>query len=121
MLVGKQIWFFFREEVFEFGVFIVERDVWIWGLRSWELQKNLGKGSIYISPEEGNVVSVIVLSPRLPEGSFNFFFQKSGSCFQICLLLRSETLDPGDSRFKHFVEVEGHHICMCNFGNGGDF
>ena len=94
-----------REEGFEFGVFIVESKCWIWGVRRWELKENVGKGFIHTSPEEGIAVSIILLLLLF----LLFLSVLTGSCFQICFLLRSETLDPGDWRFKHFVEVVGYH------------
>ena len=46
-------------------------------------------------------------------------------CFQIYFLLQSETLDPGEWRFKHFVEVVGvsfpTHFVEYEFGNRNDF
>lgn len=78
------------------------RKCWIWGLRSWELKDNVGKGSIHTSPEERIAVSIILLL-------LLFLSVLTGSCFQICFLLWSETLDPGEWRFKHFVEVVGYH------------
>jgi hypothetical protein len=87
--------FLLREEVFEFRVFIVERKCWIWGLRSWELKDNVGNDFIHTSPEERIAVSIILLL-------LLFLSVLTGSW-------RFETLDPGEWRFQHFVEVVGYH------------
>jgi hypothetical protein len=101
----------------------VERKCWIWGLRSWELKENVGKGSIHTSPEERIAVSIILLLLLLL--LLLFLGVLKGSCFQICFLLRSEALDPGDWGFKYFVEVMGYHsqpiLYKYEFGNRNDF
>ena len=52
----------------------MERKCWIWGLRSWQLKKNVGEDSIHASPEERIAVSIILLL-------LLFLSVLTGSCF----------------------------------------